>query len=319
MGCCASAKAQENDAVDAKEVGTKTDAGTVIAEKIESENKQSPQSTDAFINGTTAEPATEQRSGPVLMTAEEAAAASPSTSEEEDENLPDLDMEQKSDFQVRMEQRRSEKGMEKQRLSKLQVSAFEQQVASQQLNGYRRLYDVWEEFSVDSDGQRTMDIDGLTGALKVFGMVIDINTSQRSHIWDKFDVDNENELTYSDFSATLASFVGSGAHDVDDHALQTIFEIFDCFETGFLEVEQIARILLTQAQLSVVLTGQEKGQIVYSKAQCLKQARRMIEQFDSDEFQDNKISFDEFKNMFHGKTERDMLINSMRVPSVDVM
>merc|ERR1712130_927067 len=114
-----------------------------------------------------------------------------------------------------------------------------------------------------------------------------------------------------------ATFVGNVT---DDNSLQTLFEIFDIDQDGYLEIEDIARILLCQNQIAVVVTGNEsnKQHIIYNKQQCLKQARRMVAQYDSEEFNDNKISYDEFKEMMKGKTENDMMIDHMQAPSISV-
>ena len=84
-----------------------------------------------------------------------------------------------------------------------------------------------------------MDISGLTKALAVFGMIIDADKNFQRHIFRKFDVDNEKEISYDDFSATIASFVGS---NTDDNSLQTLFEIFDVDQDGYLELDDMARV-----------------------------------------------------------------------------
>jgi len=220
----------------------------------------------------------------------------------------------KSDFQIKMEERRSEILREKQKLAQLQQNAFEQQVAVQQSKSYKRLYDVWEEYATNEG--TTMDIHGVTKALAVFGMIIDTDKDFQRHIFRKFDLDNEKEITYNDFSATIASFVGS---NTDDDALQTLFEIFDIDQDGYLELEDMARVLLAQNQITIVVTGQQSSEssknVVYSKQQCLKQARRMVAEYDSEQFNDNKISFDEFKAMMNQRTENDMMIAHMQAPS----
>ncbi len=48
------------------------------------------------------------------------------------------------------------------------------------------------------------------------------NTSFQRHSWGKFDLDDENEIRFDDFSATMSTFVMS-----NDESLQTLFEIFD--------------------------------------------------------------------------------------------
>lgn len=231
----------------------------------------------------------------------------------DDFDIPNTELEEhKSNFQLKMEQRKSELLREKAKLAELQQSAFEKQVAAQQSRSYKRLYDVWEQYATSTDGT-TMNIEGLTKALAVFGMIIDSDRDLQRHIFRKFDADNKHEITYDDFSATIASFVGS---NTDDDSLQTLFEIFDNDQNGYLELEDMARILLAQNQIAIVVTGQLENHTVYTKHQCLKQARRMVSEYDSDQFNDNKISFDEFKNMMTSRTEHDMIIDHMQAPSL---
>ena len=66
----------------------------------------------------------------------------------------------------------------------------------------------------------------------------------------------------------MASFVGFNVSD--DNCLQTLFEIFDIDEDGYLRLEDFARIFLTQNQIAVVSTGGRQDS-VYTKRQCLKQ------------------------------------------------
>eukprot|EP00486_Rosalina_sp_Unknown_P000382 CAMPEP_0201563812 /NCGR_PEP_ID=MMETSP0190_2-20130828/1274_1 /ASSEMBLY_ACC=CAM_ASM_000263 /TAXON_ID=37353 /ORGANISM="Rosalina sp." /LENGTH=49 /DNA_ID= /DNA_START= /DNA_END= /DNA_ORIENTATION= len=49
-----------------------------------------------------------------------------------------------------------------------------------------------------------MNIHGLTKALAAFGMIIDTDKDFQRHIFKKFDLDNEKEITYNDFSSTIA-------------------------------------------------------------------------------------------------------------------
>ena len=77
--------------------------------------------------------------------------------------------------------------------------------------------------------------------------------------------------------------------------------------------------LLAQNQMAVVVIGQKsESNQRCTKKQCLKQARRMVAEYDSEQFQDNKISFDEFKTMMNQRTEDDMIIDHMQAPSISV-
>jgi len=81
-------------------------------------------------------------------------------------------------------------------------------------------------------------------------------------------------------------------------------------------LEDMARVLLAQNQIAVVVTGQqlEATQVVYTKKQCIKQARRMVAEYDSEQFNDNKISFDEFQAMMNIRTEHDMMLDHIQAP-----
>jgi len=219
--------------------------------------------------------------------------------------------EQKSEFQIRMEMRRLEKMESWRRLDELQRSAFDRQVKTMQSKQYKRLYDVFKEYA--NSGGETMDLHGLTSALSVFGMIIDTNSTFQHHIWSKFDLDNELEITFDDFRATMATFVSNLS---DEDTLQTLFEIFDIDEDGYLRLEDFARVFLTQNQIAVVSTGGHQ-QAVYTKRQCIKQARKIMTQSDCN-FADGRISFEQFKMMMTSRTERDMLIDHMTAPSISM-
>jgi len=216
-----------------------------------------------------------------------------------------------TDFQLKMEMKKLEKLESRRRLEELQMHAFDQQVKAMQSKQYQRLYDVFKEYSKDADVD-TMDVDGLTSALKVFGMIIDTNTSFQSYIWSKFDLENEAEIRFDDFSSTLASLL-----NLDDDSLQTLFEIFDIDEDGFLRLEDFARIFLSLNHISVVSTGSTQN-VVYSKKQCRKQARKIIAECDC-QSGDGRISFKQFLLcMEHLKkeTQESMMIQHMTAPSI---
>eukprot|EP01084_Bolivina_argentea_P015695 29426_1 len=114
----------------------------------------------------------------------------------------------------------------------------------------------------------------------------------------------------------MASLIGSQ----NDDALSLMFQIFDIDEDGYLEIEDMARILLTQNQIAVITTGShESTTVVYTKEQCMKKARRMVEHHDSSEFSDGKISFDEFLVMMMKRDTKDMMIEHMSAPSISVI
>jgi len=237
----------------------------------------------------------------------------------DDNALPSSDPEMpehKSEFQLRMEQRQSQIQDERKKLKQLQSNTFEEQVAAHRSKSFKRLYDVWTEFAAP-DGD-TMDIEGLTRALAVFGMIINTHSEFQKHIFSKFDLDDEGVITYNDFSATMASFVGSTGH-TDDDSLQTLFEMFDIDEDGYLKLEDVARVLLSQNQIAVVCTGQTaEAKQKLSKQQCLKQAAKMIRNHQetrqrrgTNTKRDGRVHFEDFKVMMNNRDD-DGLIAHMR-------
>jgi len=239
----------------------------------------------------------------------------------DDNALPSTDLqmpEHKSEFQLRMEQRQSEIEDQRNKLRQLQSNTFEEQVAAHRSKSFKRLYDVWTEFATKPDCD-TMDIEGLTRALAVFGMIINTHSEFQKHIFSKFDLDGEQLITYNDFSATMASLVGSTGH-TDDDSLQTLFEIFDIDQKGYLKLEDVARILLTQNQIAVVCTGsqQTESTVKLSKQQCLKQAAKMIRNHQetrqrrgTNTKRDGRVNFEDFKVMMNNRDD-DGLIAHMR-------
>merc|ERR1711971_516883 len=115
---------------------------------------------------------------------------------------------------------------------------------------------------------------------------------------------------------------GSTGH-TDDDSLQTLFEIFDIDEDGYLNLEDIARILLTQNQIAVVCTQQqiqenEESAITLSRQQCLKTAAKVISRHQQTQRRatnakrDGRVHFEDFKTMMNSRTDHDMLIQHMR-------
>ena len=109
---------------------------------------------------------------------------------------------------------------------------------------YKGLYDVWQEHSTN-DG-KTMNIKGFKKALEVFGMVIESQEDELNIlpnlIFSRFkrsDNEKEKEITCNDFIATMISFV---LPTTDQYSLQTLFDIFDLSQSGYLQTESIARL-----------------------------------------------------------------------------
>jgi len=227
---------------------------------------------------------------------------------------------QKSEFQMAMERRREELEDQKRRLTAKQSQLFLQQVDSMKRREYKGLFDVFSEFAT-GHSQKTLDIDGLADALTVFGMVIDSPSDPafRRHIYKKFDIDNEGHITYDDFSATLATFVGN---NTDEKSLQDLFEIFDLDQDGCLSVDEIARLLLAQNHIMLVSTGSDlsapSAAEPWSEGQCLKYAKRLIRSIDSKSagFRDLKISFDNFLRMMSSRSNQ-LMLQQIRPPTAD--
>ena len=157
-----------------------------------------------------------------------------------------------------------------------------------------------------------MDINGLSKALAVFGMIIDTDRDLQKFVLKQFDLDNtgSKEIDYNDFSATMSSIIASK----EEEALLLLFQIFDNDQDGYLELEDIALILLSTNQIAVVATGQKDNfTTTVNKRQCLKQSKKMIANHNLNE---DKVSFDEFKNMMINKTEKDMMFDHMQHISV---
>ncbi len=193
-------------------------------------------------------------------------------------------------------------------------TTFELQLKTQQSQHFDSLYKVFDRYAI-GDNKDKMDIDGLSKALAVFGMVIDNDRDLQKFVLKQFDLDNSGakQIDYNDFSSTMSSIITTK----DDQALLLLFQIFDIDQDGYLELEDIARILLSVNQIAVVATkGQQNESVIsYTRRQCLKQAKIMIA---NQNLNENKISFEEFQQMMMNKTEKDLMIDHMRQPSVSI-
>ena len=68
-------------------------------------------------------------------------------------------------------------------------------------------------------------------------MVIDNgDPAFRKRIFKKFDIDDEGHISWEDFSATMATFVGD---HTNEQSLQDLFEIYDLDQDGFLTVNKL--------------------------------------------------------------------------------
>ena len=151
-------------------------------------------------------------------------------------------------------------------------------------------------------------------------MVIDNgDPAFRKRIFKKFDIDDEGHISWADFSATMATFVGN---NTDEKSLQDLFEIYDLDQDGCLTVDEIAALLLAQNHIMLVSTGNElsanTNHTPWTEGQCLKYAKRLILSIDSTNtgFAENKISFDNFLKMMSSRSNQ-LMLQQMRAPTVD--
>jgi len=209
-------------------------------------------------------------------------------------------------FQIQMEVAETEEKFERERKKHLRNETFDVQLKTQRSQRYDSLYQVFDRYAI-GDEKDKMDIDGLSKALAVFGMVIDSDRDLQKFVLKKFDLDNNGEIDYNDFSSTMSAIIASQ----DDESLLLLFQIFDIDSDGYLELEDVARLLLSVNQIAVVATkGQQNKSIIsYTKRQCLKQANRLMKQ-------QNKVSFEQFKDLMMNKTEKDLMIDHMVQPSI---
>ena len=194
---------------------------------------------------------------------------------------------------------------------------MEQQIRNQQEQHFFTLRQVFEKHIVNSE-RAMLDADGLANAMASFGMAIDFNKELQDMIFRQFDLDSVQEIDYMDFSAMISHLITAP----DDETLMLLFQIYDFDQDGYLEQADVARILLTKNHFGEVQKigkspEMDKAQpIIYTKRECLKQARKLMEPFvDMDTFDGGRMSFDQFKAMNSGKTERDMMIKFMVKPS----
>eukprot|EP01084_Bolivina_argentea_P025090 46683_1 len=230
-----------------------------------------------------------------------------------DGDVPDN---RKVEFKLRISQRQSEIEEQKQQLADMKSKMFNTQVSKKKMLG---LYDLFKQHANCNDAQTKMDVDGLTTALKEFGMIIDTERTLQKFVWSKFDIDNEGEIDYNDFMATLSSLIGSK----DEDSLLLMFQIFDIDQDGYLNTDDMAMIILAQNQIALAVTGHveeanENDKVVLNKRICLKLARKIITKYDSDQFKDSKISFDEYQEMMKNtNVDEMMLTNRSGLPSMD--
>eukprot|EP01084_Bolivina_argentea_P082261 148941_1 len=215
----------------------------------------------------------------------------------------------KLQFQINMQIHETDEKFERERIKQICDEIFDKQIQNQ--HNFCSLYQVFKKYATNWNKDK-MNIDGLTKAMAVFGLIIDVDKELQKLIWSKFDTENDKEIDFSDFSATMSSIITSK----DDDWLLLLFQIFDIDKDGYLTVHDIARVLLSENHFGVVATGQDVHtlpEITYTRKMCLKQSKKFIQMHDKNE--DDKVSFDEFKAMMINKTEKDWMIQFMEQPS----
>ena len=153
-------------------------------------------------------------------------------------------------------------------------------------------------------------MDALADALSEFGMNIDYDKDLKKMVFDAFDIEQSEEIDMGDFSSMMSYIFASEADD----ALLVLFQIFDFDQDGYLELIDCARILLSQNHFGVVATGlNHSGSeiVTFSRKECLKQAKKMMDGND-------KVSFEQFKSIMSqfGQTETDLMFQFMDRPSI---
>eukprot|EP01083_Nonionella_stella_P074115 200885_1 len=215
-------------------------------------------------------------------------------------------------FQIKMQFHETEQKLEREAIHQRRDEIFETQLKQQQSQQLDKLYTVFTRHATNGK----LDMDAFVNALAVFGLMVDFDPALAQLVFHKFDIDNENEIDFFDFSSTMSELITS--HEEEE--LLLLFQIFDLNKDGYLDYVDIARILLTQNHFAVVATAQDQKnltQITYTKRQCLKQAKRRMQSNGLVDY--NKISFVQFKQMMLGKTEKDMMIQWMDYPSASVV
>eukprot|EP01083_Nonionella_stella_P087062 242063_1 len=228
-----------------------------------------------------------------------------------DGEVPD---DRKLEFQLKISEKKSQIEEDAKALAVLKQTSFEAQVLRQKSKAFVGLYELFEHHATNETKDK-MNMNGVTAALKEFGMMIDINKNLQKFVYSKFDIDREGAIDYNDFMATISSLIGTK----DEETLLLMFQIFDCDEDGYLSTEDVARMLLAQNQMAVIVTGHasDTNTVTLSKKQCLKLALRILTKYD-EKFNGSKISFDEFKAMMmHFTTDTMMIDNMSGLPSME--
>eukprot|EP01083_Nonionella_stella_P051777 137480_1 len=151
---------------------------------------------------------------------------------------------------------------------------------------FSRLHDVFHSHADKST--KKMDKEGLTEALKVFGLKVDVNKHVHDTVWSKFSLDGADEIDYDDFSATISILIDTE----NEEFMFLLFQIFDYDESGYLEMKELGEMLFAQQLLAATVTNQPELITDRTNKICLKSAERFVQE--NDDNGDGKISFDEY-------------------------
>eukprot|EP01084_Bolivina_argentea_P086337 156050_1 len=155
------------------------------------------------------------------------------------------------------------------------------------VSSFSGLYDIFTQHATGDQSDR-MDIEGLTTALKTFGLKIDKDLELRKLIWSKFDLENQKEIDYNDFMATMSSLIDVKNED----SLFLFFQIFDYDQNGFLEVDELAQLLFSQQKIAAAVTNQPRLITSTTNKQCINDAQKFVNE--NDDNGDGLISFEEY-------------------------
>ena len=103
------------------------------------------------------------------------------------------------------------------------------QIKYQQEQQFYTLLQVFDKYVINPD-RPMLDADGLANAMACFGMVIDFNKELQKMIFKKFDLDEEQEIDFMDFSAGLSQLITAS----DEETLLLLFQIYDFDQDGYV-------------------------------------------------------------------------------------
>eukprot|EP01084_Bolivina_argentea_P308558 533591_1 len=179
-------------------------------------------------------------------------------------------------------------------LQKLQDQAFEALLSEKPL----RIDEVYHTYATNEDKTK-MDINGLIQAFAYFGMVINGDLAQ--WVFESMQLisygENEQdvELDFDDFNRTMTYTFKNIFFNESN--IQVMFAIFDIDQDGELNIQDFSRLLLAQNYITVSIQEYEYNKHDYedapmphyTKKESVKLAKKLMMEFDSDRFNDDKI------------------------------